>query len=243
MKLRPDDLHRTIQRSAQRTRDFDTVSTQQGYDRWAQSYDDTDNALIALEERELPGLLHDLKGRPALDVGCGTGRWTLRLAEAGAHVTGVDFSDGMLARARAKPGADAIRFVQHDLAAPLPFAAQSFDRVLCCLVLDHIPQLARLFGELARVCRPEGEVIASVMHPAMMLLGSQAEFLDPTTQRDVRPASVQHQITDYLMAATGAGLVPDHLSEHEVDPETRARSPRSARYAGWPLLLLMRWVR
>lgn len=243
MKLRPDDLRHTIQRNANRTRDYDTVSTRDGYDRWADVYDEMDNALIALEERELPALLGDLRGLQALDVGCGTGRLTLRLAEAGAEVTAVDFSEGMLAKARAKPGAEAVRFVKHDLATPLPFDDATYHRVLCCLVLDHIEGTDALFAELARVTRPGGAVIVSVMHPAMMLLGAMAEFEDPTTNRDVRPASIENQVTDYVMAAVRAGLTPDHLTEHEVDPDTVTRSPRSAHYVGWPLLLLMRLLR
>ena len=69
MKLRPDDLRRTIQHNASRTRDYDTVSTRDGYDRWAAVYDEMDNALIALEERELPALLGDLHGLQAHQAG------------------------------------------------------------------------------------------------------------------------------------------------------------------------------
>jgi SAM-dependent methyltransferase len=47
-------------------------------------------------------------------IGCGTGRHALRLADAGARVTAVDFSEAMLQCARAKSGAEAITFVLHD---------------------------------------------------------------------------------------------------------------------------------
>jgi len=46
------------------------------------------------------------------DIGCGTGRHAIRLAAAaGAKVTALDFSEGMLERARAKPGADAVKVI------------------------------------------------------------------------------------------------------------------------------------
>ena len=54
--------------------------------------------------------LGDVRGLAVLDLGCGTGRHALWLAEAGATVTAVDFSEGMLSEARRKPGAAAVRF-------------------------------------------------------------------------------------------------------------------------------------
>jgi hypothetical protein len=63
----------------------------------------------------------------------------------------------------------------------------------------------------------------------------------------MRPASVAHQISDYVMAATRAGLRIDHMSEHVVDQELLERSPRARKYwedhqdyLGWPFLLLIR---
>jgi malonyl-CoA O-methyltransferase len=148
----------------------------------------------------------------------------------------------MLDRARAKPGSDVVTFLCHDLARPLPFAACSFDGVLCGLVVDHIADLDGLFREMGRVCRPTGRVVVSTMHPAMMLRGVQARFTDPATGRETRPASCTHQLSDYVMAAVRAGLVPDHLSEHAVDDELAARVRRAEKYVGWPLLFLMRLV-
>ena len=106
-----------------------------------------------------------------LDVGCGTGRHAVRLAQQGGRVTGVDFSAGMLGKARQKPGAERVTFVEHNITASLPFAPASFDRVLSCLVLDHVPDVRVFFAELRRVCRRTGFVVASVMHPAMELKG------------------------------------------------------------------------
>jgi malonyl-CoA O-methyltransferase len=216
------------------------LSTRDGYDRWAEIYDVEDNPLIALEERYLDSLLGDVNGLGIADIGCGTGRQAVRLAQAGARVTAVDFSSAMLQRARTKPGAEAVTFVYHDLAEPFPLADASFDRVLCCLVLDHIADLCRFFGELKRLCKMDGAVVVSVMHPAMMLRGIQARFHDPATGREVRPQSYSHQIADYVMGAVRAGLTLDHLSEHAVDKDLVARSPRAVKYLDWPLLLLMR---
>ena len=216
------------------------LSTRDGYDRWAEIYDDEDNPLIRLEERCLPAALGDLRGLLVVDLGCGTGRHAIAAAASGALVTAVDFSEPMLARARAKPGAEAVRFVVHDVARPLPFDDAAFDVVLCCLVLEHIADVDGFFREVRRIRRPAGRAVLTAMHPAMMLRGITARFADPATGRDVRPRSYANQISDYVMAATRAGLRFEHLSEHPVDEELAACSPRARRYLGWPLLVVMR---
>lgn len=219
------------------------VPTQEGYDQWSVIYDAEDNPLIALEEREIPALLPARRGLDVADIGCGTGRHTVRLARAGHRVTAVDFSAGMLAHARrklAELGGSSAELHVHDLGQPLPFAARSFDLVLSCLVIEHIRDLDLYFRELGRICRTDGSIVISAMHPAMMLLGVSARFTKPDTGEKVAPESHPQTLSDYVMAATRAGLRFTHLSEHRVDESIRQASPRSARYLGWPMLLLMR---
>jgi ubiquinone/menaquinone biosynthesis C-methylase UbiE len=218
------------------------LPTREGYDRWSQVYDSDGNPLIALEEPQVEALLGDVRNLTLLDIGCGTGRHAIRLARAGAQVTAIDFSTGMLEQARHKQGADAIRFQQHDLSAPLPFADESFDRVLCALVLDHIASLSSFFTEMHRVCRSGGFAVISVMHPAMTLRGVQARFHDSATFQEIRPESVANQFSDYVMAAIRANFTIDHLSEHAVDESLAAQLPRAQRYISWPMLLMVRLI-
>jgi len=216
------------------------VPTEAGYDRWASIYDDEDNPLILLEEQHLWRIAGDVNGLRVADIGCGTGRQALRLAAAGATVTAVDFSQAMLDRARAKPGAERIRFVCHDLAKPLQLPDGEFDRVFCCLVLDHIADPGAFFAELKRICRVQGFIVISVMHPAMLLRGVQARFTDPGSGRKIGPKSYPNQISDYVTATVRSGLVIQHLSEHAIDESLASRSARAGKYVGWPMLLLMR---
>jgi malonyl-CoA O-methyltransferase len=218
----------------------EVVRTDVGYNRWAEVYDGEDNPLVLLEETHITPLIGNVAGLAVADIGCGTGRHAIRLAGAGAKVTALDFSEGMLKRARAKPGADAVRFIGHDLAQRFPLETGSFERVLCCLVLDHIADLESFLVELSRICKPTGFIVASVMHPAMMLRGVQARFIEPASGRRIYPQSQPNQISDYVMAAVHAGLQLEHLSEHSVDSQLAESSPRAAKYLEWPLLLLMR---
>jgi malonyl-CoA O-methyltransferase len=217
------------------------LSAKEGYDRWSEIYDQDDNPLPALEEPEVDALLGDVRGLDLADIGCGTGRHAVRLAARGARVTAVDFSEGMLERARKKAEtlSSAPRFVLHDLTDSLPLADQAFDRVLSALVIDHIEDLGRFFAELRRICRPQGRVVLSVIHPAMMLRGVQARFRDPKSGREIHPRSAPHQLGEYVQAATAARLSIEHCREHAVDEALAARVPRAKKYLGWPMLLVM----
>src|SRR5262245_17552482 len=146
----------------------------------------------------------------------------------------------MLGKARQKPGAQGVTFIEHNIVTPLPFASDSFDRVLSCLVLDHVPDLQAFFAELRRVCRDSGFVIASVMHPAMELKGVQARFHETQSGLEIRPASFSHQISDYVMGALRSGLRLVELSEYCVDDSLVAQSERAEKHLGWPLLLIMK---
>jgi len=219
---------------------IDHLATRDGYDRWATIYDDEENPLVAMEEPLVAELLGDVRGIAVADLGCGTGRHTVRLAADGAVVTALDFSEAMLDRARSKPGAVGVTFHVHDLAHPLPIADSSFDRIVCGLVVDHVADLQGFFAEMRRVCKPGGWAVVSTMHPAMMLRGVQARFTDPDTGRETRPTSFRHQLSDYMLAAFRAGFHIDHLSEHAVTDSLAARVPRAQKYLAWPLLFLMR---
>jgi ubiquinone/menaquinone biosynthesis C-methylase UbiE len=215
------------------------LPTREGYDLWAASYDTMGNWLLALEEPEVDRALGDVDGLDVLDVGAGTGRHALRLSGKGARVTAVDFSDAMLSQARAKPGAERVRWMTHDVRTPLPFPDRSFARVLSALVLEHIPltDLVPFFGELGRVATRDGRVVVTAMHPAMFLKGISANFHDG--HDEIRPRSFDATLSDYVMGAVGAGLRIVGLSEHSVDDALAARYERSRKLLGWPALVVM----
>ena len=219
---------------------IEVIDTREGYDRWSEIYDLDGNPLIALEEKHFPEILGEVRGLRIADIGCGTGRHAARLAASGARVIAIDFSAGMIRRAREKFDASEVAFAAADISRTLPMDNRSFDRVICCLVLDHIHDVASLFRELKRICKVDGVIAISVMHPAMMLREVQAQFHDPLTGATVRPRSAPNQVSDYINAATAAGLRIDDMSEHVVDAELAREFPRAMKYLGWPMLLLMR---
>jgi malonyl-CoA O-methyltransferase len=210
-----------------------------GYDRWSAVYDYDANPLQALEDLVMRRAIGDPSGLHVVDLGCGTGRHSLWLAEHGANVIALDFSAGMLEEARRKSGADAVQFIQHDLLLPLPLSDGELDTVVSGLVLEHLRELDGFFLEACRILRQGGRAIISAMHPAMFLRGSQARFTDPATGELVQPGSVAHSISDFVMAAVRANFTISNVEEFAPDSTFAARYPRAEKYIGWPMLVVM----
>lgn len=95
-------------------------------------------------------------GKDVLDLCCGQGALTAMLLDAGANITGLDFSKEMLAIAKTvAPGADLWR----GDAAALPFEDASFDIVMCNFGMMHLPDQPKALAEIRRVLRPDGQFI------------------------------------------------------------------------------------
>jgi demethylmenaquinone methyltransferase/2-methoxy-6-polyprenyl-1,4-benzoquinol methylase len=106
-------------------------------------------------------------GDRVLDVCCGTGDLALAAAEAGGKVTGLDFSEAMLVRARRKE--PALEWVSGDALA-LPFADDSFEAVTIGFGLRNLADAEHGLAELRRVLSPGGRVaILEITRPRGVL--------------------------------------------------------------------------
>jgi len=102
-------------------------------------------------------------GRRLIDLGCGTGRWTIPLAErTGCEAVGLDSSAAMLEKARAKDAAGRVRWVEGDcemLGRDTNVAAtgpESFDCALMSLMMHHLEDHLGTFRGVFRILRPGG---------------------------------------------------------------------------------------
>lgn len=111
------------------------------------------------------------RGGDVLDLGCGTGDLSAEFVRQGAgSVTGVDFSGAMLREAWRKYG-DGALWLRGD-ALRLPFGEDSFDAVGSAFVLRNLVDLELAFGEMLRVLRPGGRLVAlDITHPPENLYG------------------------------------------------------------------------
>lgn len=152
-------------------------------------------------------------GERVLDVACGTGYFARRLAELGADVVGVDFSEAMLERARerlAAAGANAdLRLVDAtDEAQLLALGERSFDAACSNMALMDMAEIEPLMRALARLLRPGGRFVFSVTHPVFN--SGNVQMLFEAEDRDgewVETRSVK--VWDYLepTAKPGLGIV------------------------------------
>jgi SAM-dependent methyltransferase len=109
-------------------------------------------------------------GERLLDIACGNGLSSRRLAARGAEVVAFDFAENMiaLARARQHPQSERIDFRvldATDQAALLALGERRFDAALCQMALFDMAKLSPLMSALARLLRPGGRFVFSVLHP------------------------------------------------------------------------------
>jgi demethylmenaquinone methyltransferase / 2-methoxy-6-polyprenyl-1,4-benzoquinol methylase len=140
------------------------------FDRIAPVYDAMNRVMTAGLDRRWRRLTAEAVARPGarvLDACCGTGDLALASARLGAEVTGLDFSEPMLERARRK--APALDWVQGDALA-LPFADASFDGATVGFGVRNLEDLEAGLRELRRVLRPGGRLgVLEITRPGGLL--------------------------------------------------------------------------
>jgi ubiquinone/menaquinone biosynthesis C-methylase UbiE len=126
------------------------------------------------------------RGGAVLEVGCGPGVLSIRLArDHGLDVTGMDLDPAMIERARANgerlPAGARLRFMVGDVAA-LPFDDGSFDVVFSTLSVHHWADPGAGLAEVARVLKPGGRALIWDIRPGAMPLHRSAP--DPLAQME-----------------------------------------------------------
>jgi len=214
------------------------VSAAEGYALWAETWDATPSPIVALEERMLLPWLAGLQSRRAFDIGCGTGRWTVRL-----NAIGFDASEPMLRRAAHKRGV-AGRVAAAN-AADLPIADASADLVVCALTLGHLREPQRAMREFERILQPGGLLLLTDFHPEAAAFGWRRTFRrdglvyevenHPYTLAQLQGAAPGLTCRDSVDATIGKPERP--LFEHAGRPDLFAAA--GSRPAVW----LSRWQR
>jgi SAM-dependent methyltransferase len=205
-----------------------------------------------IERPVIEGLIGDLTGKRVLDLGCGSGPYSLVFAKRGASVVGLDLSETMVSIAREKSRGLNADFRVADIRDPLPFNSDEFDLVFSATALHYVDDLATTIAEVARVMKPGGRFIASVLHPMSTarfpLADSQdVEGPDPwegwyfgspvrcvetpwsgfgdVSKEGRRIFCHHHTIADYVSSITSAGMTLTEILEPSPPTDFAVKNP------------------
>jgi SAM-dependent methyltransferase len=210
------------------------VSAREGYDLWAETYDETPNPVVAMDARYTLDVLAPKLGERILDAGCGTGRHLGPLLRARSNPVGVDFSRGMLDIARRNY--PEVPLALADLQRPLPFENERFDAVLCALIGEHLNELPLALEEMHRVLRAGGRLVFSVYHPEMAAAGKEANF--ERSGVEYRLGAYRYSMVDYGNLLEDAGFEDPARHEFLGDERLVRSVPSATRLLGFPVLLV-----
>ncbi len=140
------------------------------YDDIAEWYDSYLRENPIYHEIVLPNLLElvgEVHGQTICDLACGQGWIARELARRGAHVTGVDLAEHLLALARRYEEREplGIEYLQDDAQSAHTQASASFDGATCMLALMNIPDVGAAFHTVRRILKPGGWLVFAITHP------------------------------------------------------------------------------
>lgn len=224
------------------------------YNGWSSTYDTDGNVLPAVDEvvfnERIVPLLQAMKDDVrVLEIGCGTGRNTVKLRQIlspGSTIYAVDVSEGMMQQAKKKfEDPASIDWALLDLQAQGEELAsfvgeEQVDIFISTLVLEHVA-LDAFFGTLSRHLKAGGWAWVSTMHPS---IGDKtgAGYRRSDTGVRVRGESTNYEIEEVVEAARKYGLKLDgEVVEAGVGAEeveaVRVFGPRARKWLGYDIFV------
>lgn len=206
------------------------------YETWAECYPPAPhNPLMRIEQQMMSEQLPDTRNMRALDLACGSGRYTNLLTAAGACVVATDFSRAMLRRVSVP------KLVLAEMTR-LPFRDSSFDLVVSGLAIGHANDLVACMKEIARVLRPGGTLLYSDFHPSAAKAGLRRSGNVKGSTCEVPKDG--YELEEHRSALAAARLAIDVVTEARVGIELREQFDGSADfYSSWhglPLVLIVK---
>jgi len=165
-------------------------------------------------------------GMHILDVGCGTGNFSLKLVQKGVSVVGVDISEEMLtlARKRAMQEEKFIEFKKMD-SQNLQFPDNYFDGVFSMATIEFIPDPRKMIEEMFRVCKKGGSVLVGTINRES---DWGRLYQDPEFQKNVpvfkdadfkSPEDLSKIKEDSLIGSKECLFIPPDTTETEISQE------------------------
>lgn len=203
------------------------------YDSW---YDTKLGSFIDKVETDLAfKLFNPKKGMKILDIGCGTGNFSMKLAEKGCKVIGIDISDEMLSRAREKAeklGLD-IEFYNMDV-YNLDFEDQTFDAAFSMAAFEFIKKPEMALNEIFRVVKSGSEVMIGTINKdsewGQLYLSEEVQkntvfkYADFKTLEDLKSLKCEK-----LVDSGECLFIPPNAEEEDINTENEIKLSQSER--------------
>ena len=157
---KPSDYVSRNGRAASASAPMDEMAVKLAYRRWAPVYDHTFGRIAGEGRKHAVEVLNQSTGR-ILEVGVGTGL-SLPDYKQSLEIVGIDLSPEMLEKARERVAEEALENINGLFemdAGELKFADNSFDTVVAMFTMTVVPEPEKVMRELARTCKPGGEVM------------------------------------------------------------------------------------
>lgn len=209
---------------------------------------------------EVVAMAGDVRGARALDLACGPGRIARELARRGARVVGADISEVLLGLARAVEAEEplGVAYRSEDVTSPRALEGETFDVVACNHALADIDDLDGALATVARVLRPGGRFVFSILHPCFPGFdeitpsswpwagGYRAEgwWLADNPGFRGKVGSNHRMLSTYVNALVRHGLAIEEAAEPEAMADMLARQAVAQPGAGpLPTFLILRCAR
>lgn len=220
---------------------YQTVSVQEGYGGWVETYEQTVHEEMDYRLLERINCVPWASVRRAVDLGCGTGRTGVWLRERGAGpIDGIDLTPEMLRLAEGKGVYESLA-LGDVMATGLESAG--YDLAVASLVDEHVGDLPGFYQEAGRLLGDGGFFILIGYHPHyIMATGKPTHYHGPSGEA-IAIETYVHLFSDHVTAGRAAGLNLIEMHEGLIGESLITKKPNWAHLAGHPFSFALVWQR
>ena len=193
------------------------MSIQKLYNDWSITYDHDENLTRDLDSIVAKKTFENFHSNTVVEIGCGTGKNTTLFSQIAETVYAIDFSEGMIKKAKEKVKSNNVLFSIADISKGLPWQNNFADLIVCSLILEHIENINFVFSEVSRLVSDSGKFFISELHPFRQYEGKKARFEQGGKITQI--SSFVHNVSDFLEAGAKNNFQLLELKEwwHEKD--------------------------